>query len=215
MLRLAEKSESWILICLILTCLFIIVSFVVVGFLQLLSIISSLCLFLLTVFFMIFFRDPERTIGNGVVASADGIIYQIKEEQDDDVGPCVFLSTFMNVYNVHVNRIPIEGTISKIIHIPGGHIPAFKKESEQNERMITLLDTEIGPVKLIQIAGACARRIVNFHTAGQHLKKGERIGMIRLGSRVDLFLPKETINSITVTKGDHVRAGETQITTIQ
>ena len=130
---------------------------------------------------------------------------------DDDVGESLLISTFMNVYHVHVNRMPLSGTIRKITHIPGKHVPAFSKESERNERMITLINTEIGIIKIIQIAGSIARRINHYGKKGQYLQKGERMGIIKMGSRVDLIIPKQAIGTIKITKGDSVRAGKTSL----
>jgi len=162
-------------------------------------------------FFLLFFRDPKRDIGSGVVAVADGIIRKIDTIHDEDVGESLFISTFMNVYHVHVNRIPLSGTIQKIMHIPGSHLPAFTKESDRNERMVTIIKTEYGPVKIIQIAGTVARRIYHYGTSGQQVKKGDRMGIIKLGSRVDLIIPKQMISSVHVKQGDGVRAGTTSL----
>jgi phosphatidylserine decarboxylase len=117
----------------------------------------------------------------------------------------------MNIYNVHVNRIPLDGTVKDIVHIHGIHLPAFKKESEKNERVITTIETKIGTIKIIQIAGTIARRIVPYIKKGDKLKKGEKIGIIRFGSRVDIFLPTNKIKKINIKVGDIVKAGETTI----
>lgn len=162
-----------------------------------------------------FFRDPNRIIGTGVVAVADGVIRDVSERNDEDIGESLCVSTFMNVYHVHVNRMPLDGTVQQIDHISGDHLPAFKKESERNERMISLIDTVYGPIKIVQIAGIIARRIVNYHQPGEQLKKGQRYGIIRLGSRVDLIVAKKHIKTIHIKKGDHVRAGESQILNMQ
>jgi len=162
-------------------------------------------------FFLVFFRDPERNIGEGIVAVADGTIREISSITDDDMGESLFISTFMNIYHVHVNRIPLSGTIQKITHIPGSHLPAFTKESERNERMITIIKTDHGPIKIIQIAGTVARRIYHYGKQGQLVKKGDRMGIIKLGSRVDLIIPKHGILSVYVKQGDCVRAGTTSL----
>jgi len=214
-MKLAKGSGSWILTAFF----FIMITGFIYVFLQ--NTFQTLFLFLFIIscliecFFLIFFRDPHRNIGKDVVAVADGVIREITQIKDEDIGDSVHISTFMNVYHVHVNRMPIGGTIKKVTHIPGGHIPAFKKESDRNERMITIIETAIGPVKIIQIAGIIARRIVSYVESGQDLKKGTRIGIIKLGSRVDLIIPKDAIKKISVKKGDHVRAGITQICNIQ
>jgi phosphatidylserine decarboxylase len=174
----------------------------------------SLVTFFISIVFIIFFRDPDREIGKGIVACADGRIREINNQKDDDVKDCIRISTFMNIYDVHVNRMPIDGTIKKIVHKSGFHLPAFKKESEKNERVIITVKTKIGIIKIVQIAGTIARRIVPFIKKESNLKKGERIGIIRFGSRVDIYLPKKSIKNIIVKKGDFVRAGESTIAEI-
>jgi phosphatidylserine decarboxylase len=136
-------------------------------------------------FVVLFFRDPERAIGKGVVSPADGKIVRIQSGKKTRK-----ISIFMNIYNVHVNRAPISGKIIHMRHRPGSHIPAFRKDSDRNERVITVIESEIGTVKVTQIAGALARRIIPYVTAGDSLRKGERLGLICFGSRVDLVIPK-------------------------
>ncbi|MEA3458380.1 MAG: phosphatidylserine decarboxylase, partial [Candidatus Thermoplasmatota archaeon] len=148
------------------------------------------------------------------IAPADGRIRDISQSKDRDVGECTIISVFMNVYNVHVNRMPMDGTIKDVVHISGSHIPAFKKESERNERVIITIDTNIGIVKVIQIAGTLARRIVPYISKGDKLKKGEKIGIIRLGSRVDIYIPSKKIKNINVKLGDMIKAGEGSIAEI-
>lgn len=155
-----------------------------------------------------FFRDPERVVGEGIVASADGVVTLVEETEDG--GHRVV--TFMNPLNVHVNRAPISGVIVKVEHVAGGFIPAWEKDAEVNERVVWDLDTEIGPVRVVQIAGALARRIVPYLDAGEKVMKGERIGIIRLGSRVDVYLPPGPVVRVRV--GEKVTAGVTPIATI-
>jgi phosphatidylserine decarboxylase len=163
---------------------------------------------MLTIFFLVFFRDPEREIGDGFVACADGRIREIIELDDKDVGICFKVSTFMNITNVHVNRIPIAGRIVEIQHFSGFHIPAFKKESENNERVVTIIETKIGNVKIVQIAGTLARRIIPYIKRDQKVDRGDRLGLIRLGSRVDVFIPKRNVKKLCINVGDRVFAGE-------
>lgn len=214
-MRIAHGSKSWILssavvasIFLILTLIFINTSF------NAIFLLISIILFLLTILFVIFFRDPERKIGKGLVACADGKIREILDLKDEDVGDCTRISTFMNIHNVHVNRMPIDGTIKDIVHLKGLHLPAFKKESDKNERVITTIETKIGRIKIVQIAGTLARRIVPYVKKGDKLKKGDKIGIIRLGSRVDLYLPVDGIKKVIVNVGDAVKAGEDTIAEI-
>jgi len=156
-----------------------------------------------------FFRDPERGLADGIVSPADGYIQRI-EEVDEDERKYFKIVTFMNVHNVHVNRAPIDGKVVKLLHFVGSHIPAYKKESERNERVTILLDTSIGKVKIVQIAGIVARRIVPYIREGEEIKKGDRIGIIRLGSRVDLYLPKDKVE-LTVKEGEKVYAGSSRL----
>ena len=158
-----------------------------------------------------FFRDPEREIAPGIVAPADGLVTDIQELEDEDIGKRTLkIVTFMNVHNVHVNRAPLAGSVVSTTHRPGSHIPAFDKDSDRNERQVTILDTEIGRVKLVQIAGTVARRIVPYVSAGEQLAKGERYGIILFGSRVDLYLPADRVR-LTVKKGNKPRAGMTTV----
>ncbi|UCE36169.1 MAG: phosphatidylserine decarboxylase [Thermoplasmata archaeon] len=161
----------------------------------------ALIFLIIFIFFIIFFRDPERTVGDGIVSPADGRLSSIKKE-----GGILRLSIVMGLHNVHVNRAPFEGKIAKIEHIKGKHVPAFDKNSDANERVVTTLDTQIGQVTIVQIAGAFARRIVPYVHTGDRLSKGQRIGIIRFGSRVDLYLPKNRIE-LTVKEGSTVKAG--------
>jgi phosphatidylserine decarboxylase len=117
----------------------------------------------------------------------------------------------MNIHNVHVNRMPLAGTIEKLTHHPGGHVPAFQKESDVNERIILLIRTDVGVMKIVQIAGTVARRIVPYFSEGSVLKKGEKIGLIRLGSRVDLYLPVNKIKPLMIQVHERIKAGETTI----
>jgi len=167
--------------------------------------VFSLCFLCLL---LVFFRDPQREIGEGIVAAADGRIRAITDEHDENLGDCTRISTFMNLHNVHVNRMPLDGRIKNMTHHPGSHLPAFQKESEKNERVILLIETSQGSLKVIQIAGTLARRIVPYVKQGDSLKKGEKLGLIRLGSRVDVLVQRNMIKHVLVTVGQHVKAGE-------
>lgn len=213
-MKLAQDSISWILSPFILGIILLILSLLVGKFLSNIFLFISVVLLLLTVFFLLFFRDPERKIGSGIVAPADGKIHEIKNIKDELIGECIKISTFMNVYNVHVNRMPLNGSVKDIIHHSGMHLPAFKKESERNERVTITIDTRIGIVKVIQIAGTLARRITSYIKKEDKLKKGEKIGIIKLGSRVDLYLPAKKIKNINVEIGHMIKAGETTLAEI-
>jgi len=206
-MKLAEGALSWVLTPLVLCVFFVLLSLFLSDVLNGVFWFFSFILFLIFLVFLVFFRDPNRSIGKGVVCVADGRIREIIQTVDDAVGDCTKVSIFMNLYNVHVNRMPIDGIIADVVHISGAHIPAFKKDSEKNERVIVTIDTVVGVVKVVQIAGTIARRIVPYVKKGDKLKKGDRLGIIRFGSRVDLFLPNDAIKGLKVSVGDMVRAG--------
>jgi phosphatidylserine decarboxylase len=107
--------------------------------------------------------------------------------------------------------MPLTGTIEAITHYNGSHLPAYKKESDANERVVLLIKTDIGRLKIVQIAGTVARRIVPYISKGEALKKGGKIGLIRLGSRVDLYLPAKKIKALTIQVHDTIYAGEDTI----
>lgn len=196
---IAQKSLSWIIAPLI------------VAFLSffLWATPFALIFVVISIFFIIFFRDPKRKIGNGIVAPADGKIKSIENTKDS-----VKISTIMGLQHVHVNRVPFSGKVMEIKHLPGKHRPAFDKDSGRNERVITILDTKIGKIEIVQIAGAFARRIVPYTTKGDTLSRGQRLGIIRFGSRVDLYLPKNCV-TILVEEGSKVKAGESTLAKVK
>ena len=214
-MKIAKGSLSWILAMFAAFVVFLILTLIMFNSeLQFILLFVTVVLFIKTTVIIIFFRDPDRDIGKGIVASADGRIREISNIKDNDVGECTNISTFMNLYNVHVNRIPFTGTVKDILHKSGIHLPAFKKESEKNERVITILNTNLETIKVVQIAGTLARRIVPYIKKGDKLKKGEKIGIIKFGSRVDVYLPNKKIKNIRVKVGDIVKAGETTLAEI-
>ncbi|WP_425827807.1 phosphatidylserine decarboxylase [Streptomyces fractus] len=153
-----------------------------------------------------FFRDPEREIAEGrVISPADGVVQSIMPWKDGRTRVAIFMSPL----NVHVNRAPLAGTVTSVEHIPGGFVPAFNKESENNERVVWHFDTELGDIEMVQIAGAVARRIVPYIPQGTKVEQGERIGLIRFGSRVDIYLPEGVEADVEV--GQNTVAGVTRI----
>lgn len=206
-MKIAQGAKNWILTPFLCALISGILGIFLYSTLQMIMWLLSFLLLLLTAVFLIFFRDPDRRIGPGIVAVADGKIRSVKQCHDEHVGESLFISTFMNINNVHVNRMPVDGSIQKITHINGSYLPAFKKESERNERIIYEIKSDIGPIKIIQIAGTIARRIVPYVTKSTTLKKGEKIGIIRLGSRVDIYLPTYTVKEPIIKKGARVKAG--------
>ena len=176
----------------------------------------AVLLFLLTLFVIWFFRNPERTMPVNalqLISPADGRVIGIEEVvSDEHPGRSLLkISIFMNVFNVHVNRIPCSGDVLFIRYKPGKFLSAnLDKASALNERNTVLIRTDGGrEILVVQIAGLIARRIVCWLKEGMKVKKGERFGLIRFGSRVELFLPLGSIP--LVKKGDKVRAGETPI----
>ncbi|MET9480339.1 MULTISPECIES: phosphatidylserine decarboxylase [Streptomyces] len=153
-----------------------------------------------------FFRDPEREITQArVISPADGVVQSIMPWKDGRTRVAIFMSPL----NVHVNRAPLAGTVTSVEHIPGGFVPAFNKESENNERVVWHFDTELGDIEMVQIAGAVARRIVPYLPQGTKVEQGERIGLIRFGSRVDIYLPEGV--DVAVEVGQTTTAGVTRI----
>jgi phosphatidylserine decarboxylase len=214
LIRIADGGISWVLASFAVTFLALGASYFTNDAVAILLFLVAVFFFVISCMLIVFFRDPDRPIGQGIVAVADGKIREIAHLQDDDVGDCLRISTFMNIQNVHVNRMPLTGTIIKLMHHPGSHVPAFQKESDANERVVLLLKTDIGTVKIIQIAGAVARRIIPYVHEGQLVVKGEKIGLIRLGSRVDFYLPAQKVKTLLVHMSERIKAGETTIAEI-
>jgi len=153
-----------------------------------------------------FFRDPERDgAAEGVLSGADGVVQSVDRRPDGRTRVAVF----MNPLNVHVNRAPLAGVVTSLIHRPGGYLPAFNKDSERNERMVWHFDTELGDVEVVQIAGALVRRIVPYLAPGEKVERGQRIGLIRFGSRLDVYLPPGVEPAVQV--GDKTLAGVTRL----
>ena len=157
--------------------------------------LAALVLLLLALWVAYFFRDPERTGERGaslVVAPADGKLIMITDVDEPSFikGRAVRLSIFMNVFNVHVNRYPVDGTL-KYVHYNKGKFfnAASDKSSLENEQMSVGIETGRRRVLVRQIAGLIARRIVTYSKLNERVKQGDRMGIIRFGSRVDVFLP--------------------------
>lgn len=173
-------------------------------------VVSGLVLFLLT---LNFFRDPERKPPEGdqhIVAPADGRIVVVKEVEACEYlrGRACQISIFMSPLNVHVNRNPVTGVVRHVRYVPGEFFAAFEdKASEKNEQTIIGVENLYGRVLFKQIAGFIARRIVCSLDVGDSVKAGARFGMIKFGSRVDVFVPVDAVLKVKV--GDSTVAGET------
>jgi len=172
--------------------------------------------FLLTFFVLWFFRDPERDTPqdlNLIISSADGKVCLIDEAYPPEELPMEAekmkrICVFMNVFNVHVNRSPIKGRVENIVYKKGQFLNAsLDKASDKNERSSLILNSENGAkIIVVQIAGLIARRILSFISSSDQLNQGERFGLIRFGSRVDIYMPLDAVEKCKV--GDKVVAGE-------
>jgi len=167
-------------------------------------------LFLAAAFSFWFFRDPERPTpppGFGL-APADGRVIRVESLPDNPYipGPAMKVSIFMSPFNVHVNRVPSSGRLVSQTYFPGSFLNAsLDKASDMNERNALVIETLEGTVAMVQIAGLIARRIVTWVKDGDKLERGQRFGLIRFGSRVDLYLPPDS--EIMVVPGQKVSAG--------
>ncbi len=163
----------------------------------------------LFVFSLYFFRDPERpfpTDENTIFSPADGKVVQIKEVNDPEVGGGVVqVSIFLSVFNVHVNRVPVNGTVKSMEFFKGKFLAAFNhKASEDNQRTEIVMETKNGPIRIRQITGAVARRIFCYAEPGSTMNQGDRLGYIMFGSRTDIIFPKTVTLDVevgTVVKG--------------
>ncbi|MBI5431178.1 MAG: phosphatidylserine decarboxylase [Nitrosomonadales bacterium] len=173
----------------------------------------SIPLWIIFVFVLQFFRDPPREIpqeANAVLSPADGRVIKVERTQDPyGQREAILVSVFMNVFNVHSNRSPVDGTIRKVQYFPGKFMNAdLDKASTENERNAIVLETAGGKtVTFVQVAGLIARRILCYVKVGDQLTRGQRYGFIRFGSRVDVYLPLDA--SVKVSIGDKVAATTT------
>ena len=201
---------------------FAIIFFVISYLISFLYMPASLLGYTLTMFTLWFFRNPKRktpNIANSIISSADGKVCLIDkacppEEIGMNANEMLRICVFMNVFNVHINRSPIAGKINKIVYKKGHFFNAsLDKASEKNERSSLVLSNEKGvEIVVVQIAGLIARRILSFVSPNQSLDQGERYGLIRFGSRVDIYLPMNS--KINCNVGDKVIAGESVLATL-
>ena len=178
--------------------------------------------FLLTFFTLWFFRDPERNTpqdSNLIISSADGKVCLIDEayppeELSMDSQKMKRICVFMNVFNVHVNRSPIKGVAKDIVYKKGQFLNAsLDKASDKNERSSLVINTDNGTkIIVVQIAGLIARRILGFISVNHNLEQGERFGLIRFGSRVDIYMPLDAVTQCVI--GDTVIAGESVLASL-
>jgi phosphatidylserine decarboxylase len=170
--------------------------------------IAGILLLCLAAFVFYFFRDPERVIpadSGAVVSPADGRVLVVTDEDNAGV-PGKRISIFLAIWNVHVNRSPAAGTIVKMEYRPGKFFAAMRaRASLENEQNVISLSTASGEMVFKQIAGLIARRVVCWKKVGDVVQRGERIGLVRFGSRVDMWVPRDA--DILVAVGDHVQGG--------
>jgi phosphatidylserine decarboxylase len=188
-LKLAKDSTAWISVPIFLTA-----AMAALGswYISALALAGSI--------FMIFFhRDPDRMpSGNGMISPADGRIIKILHDK---------ITIFMGPADVHVNRAPLDGVVLKTEHVRGSHLPAFLGAASNNQQNRIEMETSDGVIELRQITGTLVREIICYVRPGDHVVRGERIGMIRFGSRVEMTVPENY--DLSVRLGDKVRAGET------
>lgn len=169
-------------------------------------------------FALFFFRDPARRVTAGpgeIVSPADGAVVAVEdlEESPHYEGPCKRVSIFLSIFSVHVNRAPADGSVTRIEYRLGRHGNAMKAESSRvNESNAIWMDTPHGPMTVRQISGAVARRIVCVAESGENLAKGQKIGMIKFGSRTELYLPPHA--EVRVAEKEKVRAGTSVVATV-
>ena len=196
---------------------FIVITILITGMLFYFEwILFAWCSFAVTLFVCWFFRDPDRPVPEdekSLISPADGkVIIVEKQEQCEYLSdPSIKVSIFMNVFNVHVNRIPFDGKVQKVEYHPGKFMNAsFDKASTHNERNALMITTsDDTSFAVVQIAGLIARRIVNCVKEGEMVKKGDRYGMIQFGSRLDLYLPLDF--EVAVKVGEKTKAGSSII----
>jgi phosphatidylserine decarboxylase len=190
-LRLARDCEAWVSVPIFMTA-----ALAAVG-----SWYGSILALMGSLFMLFFHRDPDRRPkGEGMISPADGRVI------DSAPGR---ITIFMGPCDVHVNRAPLDGVVRKTEHIRGGHAPAFLYSARRNQQNRIYMETSEGDIELCQITGTLVREIICYVRPGDRVLRGERVGMIRFGSRVEVTIPAGF--DLMVKNGDRVRAGETII----
>jgi phosphatidylserine decarboxylase len=202
---IAREGFIFILPSLFLSIIFLLMKFTI------LSILTGICF----LFFLFFFRNPKRFSHAGhdiFISPADGKIIEIKKNATDEMltGEYERISIFMSLASVHVNRAPCEGTISKVLHKKGAFALAFKKDiDKENERNYILIDHQGIKILIVQIAGFLARRITSYVKEKDSVKRGDPVGIIAFGSRVDIYIPKGYESMVSL--NEKVKAGVTPL----
>src|SRR2546426_8487401 len=170
--------------------------------------VATAVLVFLAAFVFSFFRDPERVIPaepGAVVSPADGRVVVVTDEENEG-RPGKRVSIFLAIWNVHVNRAPADGIITALEYRPGKFLAAMRERASlENEQNVFTLSTDAGEIVFKQIAGLISRRVVSWKKAGEQVARGERVGLLRFGSRVDVWVPKEA--EILVKVGENVKGG--------
>lgn len=176
--------------------------------------VAGFVVLVLACFIACFFRNPIRIIpqdSNIFVAPADGKVLSIDDGEDSELGKTLKITIFLSIFNVHITKAPLSGTIRNIAYHQGKFLNALNdKSSEENEHNIITIEGNGITVKVKQIAGVIARRIVNFKEEGEKINKGSEIGLIRFGSRVELIIPAQA-GKILVKPGDKIQGGQTPV----
>lgn len=186
-----------------LICVFVLASIAYFMKSMMTFIIAILVLILMLTFYRGASFDLSNVPKNILVCPCDGKVLEIKYHDR-----YVQIAVFLNVHNVHVQYMPFDGTIKDMKYHKGEFHPAYMFEKSQyNERLETTIATDVGDIYLVQIAGLVARRIVSFHKLNAHVNKGDPFGLIKFGSRVDVWIPRKKISKVLVSKNDRVKIG--------
>lgn len=213
------KATLWLYLIFSIICNYLIFRFVPQTWIAYIVLLATLVVFSLLINF---FRNPRRIFPsqdkeNVVVAAADGKIVAIEEVDETDyfMGRCIVISTFMSVFSVHANWVPSNGTVTKVEHTDGSFHAAFKpKSSTENERSLIVIKTDTNKEIIVrQIAGALARRVVTYCKPGQECSIDQHLGFIKFGSRVDIYIPKDSF--VCVKLGQKVKANQTILAKLQ
>lgn len=200
----------------VLACgVFLVIVLLIIGLKNVAFIVAGIALILSSIL-IAFFRDPERQPPreeNAVVAGADGVVMAVCEEDEGRYlkTRSVRVSIFLSLWDVHVTRYPVSGTVREVGYLPGKTVPAFKTDSSMvNRRSTIFIKNERTACLVNQIVGVVARRAVHWAETGQQVERGCRMGMMKFGSRLDILFPASDV-TVSVQRGERVRAGETVI----
>jgi phosphatidylserine decarboxylase len=175
---------------------------------------AAMALLVLPIAIALFFRDPDRTPPRDprlVLAPADGTVLHAGDARPDEAPPGRWrqVTIFLSLLDVHINRSPVPGRVTRVDYVPGSALPAYRPDAHTNEHSEIWLDNDGETIVTRQVVGVLARRVVCRVTPGQQLEPGARIGLMKFGSRMDVFVPMSA--QLTISSGAHVRAGETII----